>query len=201
MHKMAMEIIKKGITEVNAVGCDNMTSEQWLDFYHAIAGASKAICAEKDYQIIEAMKKAEEDEKIEQASMRRMGYRPNAMKPYYMEEDDYTRDYIRGPSDFNHNMRMGYSDGRSDGDRYGYRGGDYVYSDRGRKYDRMDTARRHYTESKTMEHQKEFNDRLTEFMEEAKTMLMDAVKDADPNDRQMYGNQIEQLGRQMRTMK
>lgn len=188
MHKKAIELIKKAISEVEtyeSTGC--MTSDKWEDFYHCVAGLSKAVCAEKDYQIIEAMKKSEEEEKIADMALRRAGY---AMpKRPYMDDDDYTRQYIDNPHDFERNMRLGYTPN--------YSMNTSRTSDHGQAYDNYKNAMRHYTATHSPEDLKTMENAITEFFDEMEMLAMDVTKDLDPNKRQHYVNKIQQMGQKV----
>src|SRR5699024_6970558 len=71
MHKIAMEMGKWAMEQAKAHGFDNITSQQWDDLKDCMEIVKCAICADKDYRIVEAMDEAEEEEKV----MGRMGYR------------------------------------------------------------------------------------------------------------------------------
>ena len=74
MHKIAMEMGKWAMEQAKARGFDNLTTEDWKELECCLKAVSSAICADKDYRIVEAMDEAEEEEKF----MGRMGYRGRA---------------------------------------------------------------------------------------------------------------------------
>lgn len=71
MHKIAMEMGKWAMEQAKAHGFDNITSQQWDDLKDCMEIVKCAVCADKDYRIVEAMDEAEQEEKF----MGRMGYR------------------------------------------------------------------------------------------------------------------------------
>ena len=71
MHKIAMEMGKWAMEQAKAHGFDNITSQEWDDLKDCMEIVKCAVCADKDYRIVEAMDEAEEEEKV----MGRMGYR------------------------------------------------------------------------------------------------------------------------------
>ena len=129
MHKIAMEMGKWAMEQAKAHGFDNLTTEDWKELECCLKAVSSAICADKDYRIVEAMDEAEEEEKF----MGRMGYRGRARNgrfvhrsgrgrsagytPYLhmMEDgmDDYDM-YDEMPYPMT-GYRMGYTDGNRGG--------------------------------------------------------------------------------------
>ena len=129
MHKIAMEMGRWAMEQAKAHGFDNITSQEWDDLKDCMEIVKCAVCADKDYRIVEAMDEAEEEEKF----MGRMGYRGRARNgrfvhrsgrgrsagytPYLhmMEEgmDDYDM-YDEMPYPMT-GYRMGYTDGNRGG--------------------------------------------------------------------------------------
>ena len=129
MHKIAMEMGKWAMEQAKAHGFDNITSQEWDDLKDCMEIVKCAVCADKDYRIVEAMDEAEQEEKF----MGRMGYRGRAANgrfvhrsgrgrsagytPYLhmMEDgmDDYDMyDEMPYPTT---GYRMGYTDGNRGG--------------------------------------------------------------------------------------
>ena len=129
MHKIAMEMGKWAMEQAKAHGFDNITSQEWDDLKDCMEIVKCAVCADKDYRIVEAMDEAEQEEKF----MGRMGYRGRAANgrfvhrsgrgrsagytPYLHMMDDGMDDY-----DMYDEMpypmtgyRMGYTDGNRGG--------------------------------------------------------------------------------------
>ena len=129
MHKIAMEMGKWAMEKAKAHGFDNLNSQDWDDLKDCLEIVSSAICADKDYRIVEAMDEAEQEDKF----YGRMGYRGRAANgrfvhrsgrgrsagytPYLhmMEDgmDDYDM-YDEMPYPMT-GYRMGYADGNRGG--------------------------------------------------------------------------------------
>ena len=129
MHKIAMEMGKWAMEQAKAHGFDNITSQEWDDLKDCMEIVKCAVCADKDYRIVEAMDEAEQEEKF----MGRMGYRGRAANgrfvhrsgrgrsagytPYLHMMDDGMDEYNMY-DDMPYPMtgyRMGYTDGNRGG--------------------------------------------------------------------------------------
>ena len=133
MHKIAMEMGKWAMEQAKAHGFDNITSQQWDDLKDCMEIVKCAVCADKDYRIVEAMDEAEEEEKV----MGRMGYRGrdprtgrfvhrtgrgrSAGYTPYMHMMDSMEDYD-DMYDYFPEMLTGYRMGYTDGNRGGNMG-------------------------------------------------------------------------------
>ena len=129
MHKVAMEMGKWAMEQAKAHGFDNITSQEWDDLKDCMEIVKCAVCADKDYRIVEAMDEAEEEEKF----MGRMGYRGRAANgrfvhrsgrgrsagytPYLhmMEDDMDDYDMYDEMPYLMTGYRMGYTDGNRGG--------------------------------------------------------------------------------------
>ena len=129
MHKIAMEMGKWAMEQAKAHGFDNLTTEDWKELECCLKAVSSAICADKDYRIVEAMDEAEEEEKF----MGRMGYRGRARNGRFVHRSGRGRSagytpYLHMMEDGmdNYDMydempypmtgyRMGYTDGNRGG--------------------------------------------------------------------------------------
>ena len=156
MHKIAMEMGKWAMEQAKAHGFDNITPQEWDDLKDCMEIVKSAICADKDYRIVEAMDEAEEEEKV----MGRMGYRGRAANgrfvhrsgrgrsagytPYLhmMEDgmDDYDM-YDEMPYPMT-GYRMGYTDGNRGGNMgnsssSGSSSGNYVGGNNRSRYESM----------------------------------------------------------------
>lgn len=109
--------------------------------------------------------------------------------------------------------RMGYSDGRggrsgnsgnsgnygnsggqeSNSGRYGYSEGNRGGSRYGESYDDYRKARRHYTETKSPEHQKEMREKIGEVFDDMESITIDMVKDMTPEDKQKYQLKLQKM--------
>ena len=129
MHKIAMEMGKWAMEQAKAHGFDNITSQEWDDLKDCMEIVKCAVCADKDYRIVESMDEAEQEEKF----MGRMGYRGRARNgrfvhrsgrgrsagytPYLHMMDDGMDEYDMY-DDIPYPMtgyRMGYTDGNRGG--------------------------------------------------------------------------------------
>ena len=131
MHKIAMEMGKWAMEQAKAHGFDNLTTEDWKELEFCLKAVSSAICADKDYRIVEAMDEAEEEEKF----MGRMGYRGRARNGRFVHRSGRGRSAGYTPYPYLHMMeddmddygmydeipypmtgyRMGYTDGNRGG--------------------------------------------------------------------------------------
>lgn len=140
---------------------------------------------------------------------RSAGYTPYVhMMPPFMDGmyDEYDG---MMPEDY----RMGYSDGRggrsgnygdtgnsgnsggqgNNSGRYGYSEGNRGGSRYGESYDDYRKARRHYSETKSPEHQKEMKEKIGEVFDDMEAITVDMVKDMSPEDKQKYKAKLQQM--------
>ena len=131
MHKIAMEMGKWAMEQAKAHGFDNLSSQDWDDLKDCMEIVKCAVCADKDYRIVEAMDEAEEEEKY----MGRMGYRGRARNGRFVHRSGRGRSAGYTPYPYLHMMeddmdeygmydeipypmtgyRMGYTDGNRGG--------------------------------------------------------------------------------------
>ena len=207
MHKCAMEMGKWAMEKAKAHGFDNLSSQDWDDLKDCMEAVKYAICADKDYRIVEAMDESEQEEKLfgrmgydryrysdgrfaPKGHGTRMGY-----KPYlYMQDDDWMEEYLHNP-DFEKNMyRMGYhpdhSDMRMDGmNRQASRHGEI--------YDRYSDYRRHYHDSKDADSKRKMDDSMKEYTSDIIRNLTEMWSDADATLRQAMKTDLTRLVQQM----
>ena len=138
MHKIAMEMGKWAMEQAKAHGFDNITSQEWDDLKDCMEIVKCAVCADKDYRIVEAMDEAEEEEKF----MGRMGYRGRAANGRFVHRSGRGRSagytpYLHmmedGMDDYDMYDEMpypmtGYRMGYTDGNRGGNMGNPGSYS-------------------------------------------------------------------------
>ena len=140
---------------------------------------------------------------------RSAGYTPYVhMMPPFMDDmyDEYDG---MMPEDY----RMGYSDGRggrsgnygdtgnsgnsggqgNNSGRYGYSEGNRGGSRYGESYDDYRRARRHYSETKSPEHQKEMKEKIGEVFDDMEAITIDMVKDMSPEDKQKYQLKLQKM--------
>jgi len=106
MHKIAMEMGKWAMEQAKAHGFDNITSQQWDDLKDCMEIVKCAVCADKDYRIVEAMDEAEEEEKF----MGRMGYRGRAANGRFVHRSGRGRSAGYTPYPYLHMMEDGMDD-------------------------------------------------------------------------------------------
>ena len=140
---------------------------------------------------------------------RSAGYTPYVhMMPPFMDGmyDEYDG---MMPEDY----RMGYSEGRggrsgnpgnsgnygnnvgqeSNSGSYGYSEGNRGGSRYGESYDDYRKARRHYSETKSAEHQKEMREKIGEVFDDMESITIDMVKDMTPEDKQKYQLKLQKM--------
>ena len=225
MHKIAMEMGKWAMEKAKAHGFDNLNSQDWDDLKDCLELVKSAICADKDYRIVEAMDEAEQEDKY----MGRMGYdrwryadgrfapkgrgKRMGYKPYLhmMDDEDYaTYDDMPYPMT---GYRMGYTGNRGGGSgnmsgmvggsdsgngRYGYDGMNMRQPSRyGESYDRYSDRRRHYHETKDAESKKQMDESMKEYMTDVMENMRDMWKDADPALRQTMKADLTKMVQQL----
>lgn len=186
MHNIAMEMGKWAMEIAKNHGFDNLSSQDWDDLKDCMEAVKCAICADKDYRIVEAMDKSGQEEKL--AS--RTGYRPYL----YMQDDDWMEEYLHNPN-FEKNMyRMGYHPDRSDA-----RTGDMnrLASKHGEIYDRYSDYRKHYHDSKDIDSKRKMDDSMKEYTSDIIHNLTEMWSDADATLRQAMKTDLTRLVQKM----
>ena len=189
MHKVAMEMGKWAMEKAKTHGFDSLSAQDWDDLKDCMESVKCAICADKDYRIVEAMDECEQEEKY----LGRMGYdryrysngrfapkgrgTRKGYRPYlYMQDDDWMDEYLNNP-EFERNMyRMGYHPERSDMD---------------------DENRRHYHDSKDAESKRKMDDSMKEYTSDIIRNLTEMWSDADSTLRQQMKTDLSRLVQQM----
>lgn len=135
MHKLAMEMGKWALEQAKAHGFDNLSSQDWDDLKDCMDIVKSAVCADKEYRVVDEMDEFEKE-------YGRMGYRGRAANgrfvhrsgrgrsagytPYMHMMDDDMDEYGMY-EDMPYPMtgyRMGYTGGRSgNSGNVGNRGG------------------------------------------------------------------------------
>ena len=106
MHKIAMEMGKWAMEQAKAHGFDNITSQEWDDLKDCMEIVKCAVCADKDYRIVEAMDEAEQEEKF----VGRMGYRGRAANGRFVHRSGRGRSAGYTPYPYLHMMEDGMDD-------------------------------------------------------------------------------------------
>lgn len=207
MHKIAMEMGKWAMEQAKAHGFDNITSQEWDDLKDCMEIVKCAVCADKDYRIVEAMDEAEEEEKF----MGRMGYRGRAANGRFVHRSGRGRS--AGYTPYLHMM----DDGMDDYDMYddipypmtGYRMGYTKGNDRmdgmetrrpsryGESYDRYSDRRRHYHETKDADSKKRMEDSIGEVFDDMENVVQDVWKEMSPEQKQKYKTRMTQMVQKM----
>lgn len=204
-----MECVK---SKVETRGIDNVSYDEVKEIGEWVDIAKDIVCYDKDMRIIEAM---DEEEKYGDMDYR-MGYRGRDSKGRFVHRSGRGRSagytpYVHMMPPFMDGMydeydgmmpedyRMGYSDGR------GGRSGNYGGSEHsenvgnrggsryGESYDDYRKARRHYTETKSPEHQKEMREKIGEVFDDMESITIDMVKDMTPEDKQKYQLKLQKM--------
>ena len=203
MHKVAMEMGKWAMEKAKTCGFDNLTPQDWDDLKDCMEAVKHAICADKDYRIVEAMDEYEQEEKY----LGRMGYdhyrysngrfapkgRGSRMgyKPYlYMEDDDWMDEYLNNPNAY----RMGYHPDRSDMRMDGMNRQQSRY---GETYDRYSENRRHYHDSKDADSKQKMDSSMKEYTQDVIRTMSEMWSDADATLRQQMKTDLTKLLQQM----
>lgn len=106
MHKIAMEMGKWAMEQAKARGFDNLSSQDWDDLKDCMEIVKCAVCADKDYRIVEAMDEAEQEEKF----YGRMGYRGRAANGRFVHRSGRGRSAGYTPYPYLHMMEDGMDD-------------------------------------------------------------------------------------------
>ena len=220
MHKFAEKIMECVKSKVEARGIDNVSYDEAKEIGEWVDIAKDIVCYDKDMRLIEAM---DEEEKYGDMDYRMgyrgrdsrgrfvhrpgrgrsAGYTPYVhMMPPFMDGmyDEYDGMI---PEDY----RMGYSDGRggrsgnygnnggqgNNSGSYGYSEGERGGSRYGESYDDYRRARRHYSETKSAEHQKEMREKIGEVFDDMESITIDMVKDMTPEDKQKYQLKLQKM--------
>lgn len=220
MHKFAEKIMECVKSKVEARGIDNVSYDEAKEIGEWVDIAKDIVCYDKDMRLIEAM---DEEEKYGDMDYRMgyrgrdsrgrfvhrpgrgrsAGYTPYVhMMPPFMDGmyDEYDGMI---PEDY----RMGYSDGRggrsgnygnnggqgNNSGSYGYSEGERGGSRYGESYDDYRRARRHYSETKSAEHQKEMREKIGEVFDDMESITIDMVKDMTLEDKQKYQLKLQKM--------
>ena len=195
MHKFAEKIMECVKSKVETRGIDNVSYDEVKEISEWVDIAKDIVCYDKDMRLIEAM---DEEEKYGEMEYR-MGYRGRDSRGRFVHRSGRGRSagytpYVHMMPPFMDGMydeydgmmpedyRMGYSDGR------GGRSGNYGGSEHsenvgsrggsryGESYDDYRKARRHYSETKSPEHQKEMREKIGEVFDDMESITIDMQK-------------------------
>lgn len=217
MHNEAKKIAECIKSKINELGVEGIEKNGFLEDLGQWTDIVKDM-VEYDYykRIIDAMDEAEEMDELESKlyggrmgyrgrdSMGRFVHRPGRGRSagyhplWHMmpEMDDmYDEEY---PEMYG-NYRMGYTGGRthdmnmgSDSMRGTGEGSRY-----GRSYDNYRSAKRHYTETQSPEHQRQMKENISEIFDDMEDIVQDVWKDMEPAEKQKYKAKMTQLVQKM----
>lgn len=207
LEKLACHSFENGMDKVNTE-----EAGQVIDMIKDLCEAKEKVVKSCYYKtIIKAMEKEEEENKKEEEMYGRMGYRGRDSMGRFVHrsgrgrsagytplwhmmpemDDMYDEEY---PEMYG-NYRMGYTGGRTHdmnmgGDSMRGTGESSRY---GRSYDNYKSAKRHYTETKSPEHQKAMRDSIAEVFDDMEEITVDMVKDMTPEEKQRYKVKLQQM--------
>ena len=212
MHKFAEKIMECVKSKVEARGIDNVSYEDVKELGESVDIAKDIVCYDKDMRLIEVM---DEEEKYGDMDYR-MGYRGRDSKGRFVHRPGRGRSagytpYVHMMPPFMDGMydeyegmmpedyRMGYSEGRGGrsgnygGAEHSENSGNRGGSRYGESYDDYRKARRHYSETKSAEHQKEMREKIGEVFDDMESITIDMVKDMTPEDKQKYQLKLQKM--------
>lgn len=212
MHKFAEKIMECVKSKVETRGIDNVSYDEVKEIGEWVDIAKDIVCYDKDMRIIEAM---DEEEKYGDMDYH-MGYRGRDSKGRFVHRSGRGRSagytpYVHMIPPFMDGMydeydgmmpedyRMGYSDGRGGrsgnygGSEHSENAGNRGGSRYGESYDDYRKARRHYSETKSPEHQKEMKEKIGEVFDDMEAITVDMVKDMTPEDKQKYQLKLQKM--------
>ena len=209
MHKFAKQIMECVKTKVEAMGIDNIEGQHLEELEKWTEIAKNIVCYDKDYNIVEAMKEAENEDNMRAIEMyedypeRRYydNYRyktsgrfaPNG-KGSYMPRRGYDEPpyYHMNPDMYREHTPEYYRDmDRKDGKMY--------YTEPITMESRYDKAKRGYEESKmthkenTPEHKQAKMKDLEMYLKELSEDVTQLLADATPEERSMVKNKMQVL--------
>lgn len=206
MHKKALECMKKTMEEFCMIS--DPTCEQAELFKMVMCGYGEFINGEYKANIIDEMKEAKEEEKLmgKMGMSDRIGYirSPRVMgyNPYLgMDEDGYMGEYIKNPSEFKRNMRMGYIPSGRTVDEYGRMNGNAGDgtgawtngSGRGDTYYDYRKSRRNYTETHSAEDKRKMEEHAKRNAHESLDTFRELWRDGDAEFRQYLKTEINKF--------
>lgn len=209
MHKFAKQIMECVKTKVEAMGIDNIEGQHLEELEKWTEIAKNIVCYDKDYNIVEAMKEAENDDNMRAIEM----YEDYPERRYYDNYRYKTSGRFAPNGKGSYIPRRGYDEPpyyRMDPDMYREHTPEY-YRDMDRKDGKMyytepitmesryDKAKRGYEESKmthkdnTPEHKQAKMKDLEMYLKELSEDVTQLLADATPEERSMVKNKMQVL--------
>lgn len=109
---------------------------------------------------------------------------PDTMYKPYIDQKPYMDAYLHDPNGFEDNMRMGYQPSTN------YRNMSSKY---GQSYDGWNVARRHYTDTKSMDDKERMDDMAKEYLHDTIRTIKEMWKEADPTLRKKMKSDLTEL--------
>ena len=206
MHKFAKQIMECVKTKVEAMGIDNIEGQNLEELEKWTEIAKNIVCYDKDYNIVEAMKEAENEDNMRAIEM----YEDYPERRYY---DHYRYANVRFAPKGKGTYRRGYDEPpyyHMNPDMYREHTPEYYRDmdrENGRLYfsepitmeSRYDKAKRGYEESKmthkenTPEHKQAKMKDLEMYLKELSEDVTQLLADATPEERSMVKNKMQVL--------
>lgn len=209
MHKFAKQIMECVKTKVESMGIDNIEGQHLEELEKWTEIAKNIVCYDKDYNIVEAMKEAENDDNMRAIEMYKdypdsryydnYRYKTSGRfapkgKGSYMPQRGYDEPpyYHMNPDMYREHTPEYYRDmDRKDGKMY--------YTEPIAMESRYDKAKRGYEESKmthkenTPEHKQAKMKDLEMYLKELSEDVTQLLADATPEERSMVKNKMQVL--------
>lgn len=209
MHKFAKQIMECVKTKVEAMGIDNIEGQHLEELEKWTEIAKNIVCYDKDYNIVEAMKEAENDDNMRAIEM----YEDYPERRYYDNYRYKTSGRFAPKGKGSYMPQRGYEEPpyyHMNPDMYREHTPEYYRDmdrENGRLYfsepitmeSRYDKAKRGYEESKithkenTPEHKKAKMKDLEMYLKELSEDVTQLLADATPEERSMVKNKMQIL--------
>lgn len=207
MHEFAKKIMECVKTNVEAIGIDNFSGQNLDDLKDWTEIAKNIVCYDKDYKIVEAMKKSEDEEEIMSKIEKYEDYPERRFYDHYRYANGrfapkghgtYRRGYDElpyyhmTPEMYREHDPKYYRDmDKSDGKMY--------YTEPMKAMSRYENAKRGYEESKQMHRDNTPDDKqakmkdLENYMKELSEDVAKLIADATPEEKSVVKNKMQVL--------
>ena len=207
MHEFAKKIMECGKTNVEAIGIDNFSGQNLDDLKDWTEIAKNIVCYDKDYKIVEAMKKSEDEEEIMSKIEKYEDYPERRFYDHYRYANGrfapkghgtYRRGYDEPPYYHmtpemyrEHDPKYYRDMDKSDGKMY--------YTEPMKAMSRYENAKRGYEESKQMHRDNTPDDKqakmkdLENYMKELSEDVAKLIADATPEEKSVVKNKMQVL--------
>lgn len=207
MHEFAKKIMECVKTNVEAIGIDNFSGQNLDDLKDWTEIAKNIVCYDKDYKIVEAMKKSEDEEEIMSKIEKYEDYPERRFYDHYRYANGrfapkghgtYRRGYDEPPYYHmtpemyrEHDPKYYRDMDKSDGKMY--------YTEPMKAMSRYENAKRGYEESKQMHRDNTPDDKqakmkdLENYMKELSEDVAKLIADATPEEKSVVKNKMQVL--------